>query len=368
MGDSLEFVEPLYLFDDIPDNDGTHNSGRLHFGLDGCLYATLGDDQDFCAAADSTVLKGLMMRLEVRNLPQFGQGQMVAREDLVPQGNPFPNSGPDGALVFAYGLRNAWSYRIDPMLGTVYLVDVGEQDYEEVNEVEPGDFLGWPWREGPKVLSRSGCPEPGGAGANDFKGPILSYARSSGSTAMLFGLMYRPVVGGAANWPAEYQGFYGSIFYAEYYTGWVRRLKKLGGLWNPATEVPGQPNPTDWATGLTTVVDFMPDRDGSVLWLQQFDDTFQPGTGSVHRIRYAPVAGIPRPGASGGSLSAAPNPFRVRTDLSFTLASAGEVRLSIYDVSGRRVRALLNGSMAAGAQRIGWDGRDDAGRSVAAGV
>ncbi len=366
--DLLQFVQPLYLFDDLPDSASTHNAGRLRFGPDGCLYASLGDDQDPCAAADSTIMQGQLLRLEIRNLPPGGEGQTVPPGDLVPAGNPFPNDGPNAALTFAYGLRNPWSFWIDPELDIVYLADVGEVNNEEINEVRAGDFLGWPWREGFRVMVRQECPESGFEGANDYKGPIIEVPHAPAQMAIVMGLMYRSQIGGTANWPAEYQGLYGSLFYAEYYSGWLRRARRLAGVWSPAAPVAGQPNDTDWGSGFVTAVDFMQDHDGSVLWLAQFDDTFAPTTGHIDRIRIVPTTGIGPGAARPRVLAAAPNPFRGETDLSFTLGVEEDVRLELFDLFGRRVRTLLSGRATPGMHRRAWDGRDEAGRRAPAGV
>ena len=63
-----------------------------------------------------------------------------------------------------------------------------------------------------------------------------------------------------------------------------------------------------------------------------------------------------------------PNPFNPATDISFEMAVAGNVRLTVYDAAGRLVRSLLAGERAAGPHTVTWHGRDDAGRRVAAGV
>ena len=65
---------------------------------------------------------------------------------------------------------------------------------------------------------------------------------------------------------------------------------------------------------------------------------------------------------------AAPNPFQGSTAIAFGLAQTGPVDLTIYSVTGRKVRSLLSGTQAAGEYRLTWDGRDDHGRGVAAGV
>jgi Zn-dependent metalloprotease len=63
-----------------------------------------------------------------------------------------------------------------------------------------------------------------------------------------------------------------------------------------------------------------------------------------------------------------PNPFGPRTDIRFSLAQAGPVTLTVYDGSGRRVRSLLGGTLEAGEHNVRWDGTDDSGRSIAAGM
>jgi len=72
--------------------------------------------------------------------------------------------------------------------------------------------------------------------------------------------------------------------------------------------------------------------------------------------------------AAGARLTCAPNPFAGATTLRFERPPAGRVRLAIFDVTGRRVRTLLDGNPGAGAGSATWDGRDDGGRPVGAGV
>jgi len=79
------------------------------------------------------------------------------------------------------------------------------------------------------------------------------------------------------------------------------------------------------------------------------------------------AAGSPPRPAAGTLLQNRPNPFTARTSIGFTLARAGAVRLEVFDVGGRRVRTIADGSYDAGRHDVAWDGRDDAGRAVAAG-
>ncbi|HPF70394.1 MAG TPA: FlgD immunoglobulin-like domain containing protein, partial [Candidatus Krumholzibacteria bacterium] len=78
------------------------------------------------------------------------------------------------------------------------------------------------------------------------------------------------------------------------------------------------------------------------------------------------AAPVPAPSALG--LTAWPNPFNPRTTLAFTLPASGPVTVGIHDVRGRLLRRLQAGTLAAGPQRLVWDGCDDAGRAAASGV
>jgi hypothetical protein len=75
-----------------------------------------------------------------------------------------------------------------------------------------------------------------------------------------------------------------------------------------------------------------------------------------------------RPGAVTALGTNYPNPFNPRTTIAFSLARRGVVSLAVYDVAGRRVRTLVDGSRDAGPHTVAWDGRNDAGVSVASGV
>ncbi|RMI04697.1 MAG: T9SS C-terminal target domain-containing protein, partial [Calditrichaeota bacterium] len=63
-----------------------------------------------------------------------------------------------------------------------------------------------------------------------------------------------------------------------------------------------------------------------------------------------------------------PNPFNPTTTIAFHLPHVSRITLHVFDVTGRRVRTLVNGKLPAGAHRVVWDGTDDGGRAVAGGV
>jgi cysteine-rich repeat protein len=261
---------------DLPDAASNHNGGTLRFGPDGALYLSLGEDADRCAAQDPSSLKGAILRLSVASLPGAGAGP-PAKSTLVPPGNPF--SGPDdnARLAFAIGLRNPFRFQIDPVSGALFIGDVGEVEFEEVNRAVGGENFGWPFREGPEIRTPAGCSEPGGPGASSYAAPIAWYDRTGFTAAIIGAGLYRPVDPPYdASFPPEYDGDY---FFAEYYQGFVRRIEESGGgVWAPAP-APGQPNATDWATGINGPGDFQPGPDGALWYVSQ-------GGGALRRIRH----------------------------------------------------------------------------------
>lgn len=368
---AITLGDPLVLIGDIPDVDANHNAGCLRFGPDGMLYVSLGEDEQVCAAQDSTSLRGAFLRLRVDQLAATG-GPQVPRAALDPGDNPLSTGDANARLVYAYGFRNPWMFGIDAVTGTIYAADVGEADEEEVDEVVPGGNYGWPYREGAfTTLERPTCPEPGGPGnpANGYRQPIVSYIRNGQMHSVFTSSVYRAVAGGAANWPTSHRG---TLLWGNYFDGVVKRLwfDPLLGEWDSAPEAPGQPAADTWGTGFKAAVDFHIGPDGSLYWLQQFaSSNFIGVNGALRRIRWTgPVTDVPPRSPSALRLSASPNPASGPMQFALTLPVAANASLAIYDLSGRRVITLLDGARAAGSSRVAWDGRDAAGRPAPSGV
>lgn len=361
-GENLTLGTPLILLNDLRDVFANHNGLGLRFDPAGLLYFSLGDDSDACSAQLPDTLRGKLLRLDVTRLPAGGGGP-VARALLTPADNPFVAS-PDSnrRLVYAEGLRNPWRFHIDPVAGTIALADVGQNAWEEVDEVLPGANYGWPHREGPGAGPMVGCLPPPGA---VFQEPIASIMHpAEESIAIHTAGFYRPVPGGIHNWPAEYHG---DLFYGSYYHSGLRRLRKSGATWSVPPAAPGQPTANDFATLIYWSVDWAVGPDGSLYWLKAFDDSYNDSSGMLRRIRWTgPPASAETP-QTRRALTAAPNPFRTRTEISFRLAAPARAGVSVYDAVGRHVRVLL----AAGVRsesRVSWDGRDDRGRECPPGI
>ena len=173
-----------------------HNGGNLAFGPDGFLYAGFGDgggsgDPDGFAQ-DKTNLHGSIVRIDVDGSAPFD----------VPGDNPFAGNAncvqgfgsADCPEIFAWGLRNPWRFSFDRNAGTLWVADVGQGDWEEVNRVALGDNLGWNIREG------AHCFPPGSSCSDNFIDPVTEYDHSLGQS-ITGGYVYRgSAVSALAGW------------------------------------------------------------------------------------------------------------------------------------------------------------------------
>ncbi len=192
---------------------GNHNGGHLIFGPDGYLYIGLGDGgaagdpHDY--AQNPQVLLGKMLRIDVNQEP-YG----------IPPDNPFVQGGglPE---IWATGLRNPWRYDFDPATGDLYIADVGQDAWEEVNvllaPLPAGVNFGWPFYEGSHPYK--GNP-PAGV---EFVFPVTEYGHDQGCS-ITGGVVYR-----GENLGAAWQGVY---LYGDFCSGRIwGLLRKPDGTW-----------------------------------------------------------------------------------------------------------------------------------------
>src|SRR5262249_12703646 len=122
-----------------------HNGGDLHFGKDGFLYITTGDggiqhDPDG-NARNPNDLPGKVLRIDV-NKRKNDDIQFDSPDD-----NPFKNGG-GRPEVYATGFRNPWRMSFDREKGDLWLGDVGQNGFEDIERVDKGSFHGWNIKEG----------------------------------------------------------------------------------------------------------------------------------------------------------------------------------------------------------------------------
>ncbi|MCI0504467.1 MAG: PQQ-dependent sugar dehydrogenase [Gammaproteobacteria bacterium] len=155
-----------------------HNGGNILFGPDGFFYIGLGDGG---AGGDpkghgqnTQTLLGSLLRIDV------DKGDPYA----IPAGNPFVNSNKGLPAIFAWGLRNPWRWSFDRATGKLWLADVGQDNWEEVNIVEkPGNF-GWNGKEGKHCYKTAHCENP------EYIDPVIEYSHAEGCS-ITGGYVYR---------------------------------------------------------------------------------------------------------------------------------------------------------------------------------
>jgi hypothetical protein len=200
--------------------------------------------------------------------------------------------------------------------------------------------------------------------SSTFTDPVHTYGRSDGE-AVNGGVIYRRPATGETRFPPEYDG---DILYTDFYSGWVRRLKKTGAAWGPAP-APGQPNATDWAIGGGWIADWLAAPDGS-LWYCRMLSGDGSGPGQIRRIRYTGLLSVPPDTMARIEFRAPfPSPSNGLVSFDFTLPAEARVELAIYDAGGRRVRGVFGpDALPPGARRLVWDAQDGAGRVAGAGI
>ena len=255
------------LVNNAPDNAFNHNGGSCRFGPDDMLYVTIGDDANACSAQNQNSNTGVMLRMDVSNVPAGASASSPSIATLDPGDNPNSGSGSSNALVIAFGLRNPWGMEIDQLTGNLYIGDVGAGAREECSEyIAPtaGNFpsinFGWPWREG--LIAGFGC---GGTQPTGLVNPIVDISHAQGWVSVRGGPRYRQQ-GGPFDFPANYEGDY---FYADFFAGEIRRLENVGGNWQPAAQEPGQPSATDWGTGFNNITSLRQGPDGAIYYTRR---------------------------------------------------------------------------------------------------
>jgi glucose/arabinose dehydrogenase len=192
---------------------GNHNGGQIEFGPDGFLYIGLGDGGSSGDpegnGQDSSTLLGAILRLDVEKVEPYS----------APQSNPFVNTLDHRPEIWVYGLRNPWRFSFDRLTGDLYIADVGQNRWEEV-DFQPADSLGgenygWNQMEGNHCYI-TGC------NPSTFVAPIAEYSHAEGCS-VTGGYVYR----GEAN--SKLKGVY---LYGDYCSGSIWTLsKKDSGEW-----------------------------------------------------------------------------------------------------------------------------------------
>jgi glucose/arabinose dehydrogenase len=182
----------------IPQPYSNHNGGTLKFGSDGYLYIGMGDGgsggDPENRAQNINELLGKMLRIDVNSGSPYG----------IPAGNPYVGI-PGADEIWAIGLRNPWKFSFDRQNGDLWIADVGQNLYEEVNRAgasESGLNYGWRCYEGNTAYNTAGCPSQ-----STMKAPLAVTNHADGNCSITGGYVYR----GSA-----YPNFTGKYFFSDY--------------------------------------------------------------------------------------------------------------------------------------------------------
>jgi glucose/arabinose dehydrogenase len=161
-----------------------HKSGMLLFGPDGYLYIGVGDGGlgDGANGQKLDTILGKILRIDVEHT---SPGKAYA----IPPTNPFVSKQGVAPEIWAYGVRNPWRFSFDRLKHNLYIGDVGELTYEEI-DFQPaaskgGENYGWSQFEGPQCMA-SNCTQPA-----SYSGPITSYHHGGDVCAIAGGYVYR---------------------------------------------------------------------------------------------------------------------------------------------------------------------------------
>jgi len=220
-----------------------HNGGAIHFGPDGKLYVAVGEN---ATASNAQTLSN-----------RLGKVLRINADGSIPTDNPFFNQATgNNRSIWALGLRNPFTFAFQPGTGRLFINDVGQNTWEEINDGIAGSNYGWPDSEGP-------------TNNPSFRSPLFAYTHASGCA----------IAGGAFYNPATVQfppSFVGKYFFADLCGGWIH-------LFDPATG-----SVLDFASGISSPVDLKVGADGSLYYLAR-------GSGSLFRVQFTEPALISEP-------------------------------------------------------------------------
>ena len=208
-----------------------HNGGAIHFGPDGKLYVDVGENAN---AANSQSLSN-----------RLGKVLRINADGSIPDDNPtsFPGIGGSTSgvnrAIWAVGLRNPFTFAFQPGTGRLFINDVGQGTWEEINDGIAGSNYGWSNCEG-------FCTPPNA----NYRDPLFEYSHDNGC-AIVGGAFYNPLVN---QFPASYIGKY---FFSDLCGGWIH-------VFDPAKGIA-----SDFASDIATPVDLKIGPDGRLYYLAQ---------------------------------------------------------------------------------------------------
>jgi glucose/arabinose dehydrogenase len=319
----LEFPQPFE----------NHNGGQIAFGPDNYLYIATGDGgsggDPQNNAQNRASLLGKILRIDVSSSPY-----------AIPPTNPYyANSQGYREEIFAYGFRNPWRFSFDPQTGWLWVADVGQNAWEEIDVVSVGGNYGWRIMEGFTCYNATSCDTTG------LLLPIWQYGHNAqGGYSITGGAVYRG---------SSVPQLVGKYVYGDY----VSR-----NIWCLTVDGSGPAQNQFLLTTTASPSSFGVDEHGELYVLDHVG-------GGLYRFDSASSAGSTGSPPSGFQLlQNYPNPFNAQTVIPFVLGRDAHIVLTIYDMEGRDIVHLGEGLWSAGWRSVQWNGRDRAGQPVPSGI
>lgn len=239
----------------------TNNGGGIAFGPDGYLYIGIGDGgahgDPRNHAQNLGSLLGKVLRIDVS-----GKDEKRGLSYSMPTDNPFLDQEGARPEVYVYGLSNPWRFSFDQKTGELWLGDVGENDWEEINLIKKGGNYGWPWFEGAHPLRK---PKPGEDLSEDIIAPVFEYPHTEG----------KAIVGGHVYRGKQIPELVGCYVYTDYISGkvWALKIDDQGEV-QPNTLLLTVPHPSG----------FGEDYDGELLICSFGKNPNKPGDDAIYRL------------------------------------------------------------------------------------
>lgn len=280
-----------------------HNGGNLAFGPDGYLYIASGDGgsggDPGNRAQNINLLLGKLLRIDVNN-PSGGNNYGI------PADNPFIGDPNAQEEIWAYGLRNPWRFSFDLTENNLWIADVGQGNWEEINRAnvsESGLNYGWRCYEGNHPFNTQDCPPQ-----SELTFPIAEYSHANGCS-ISGGYVYRGSV---------YTDIAGYYFFADYCSGLIGTVDSSGNL-------------IDHGDFSGNWVSFGEDINKELYIIDI--------GGSIYKIKGGEIAGT-EDFSLENSLIMLPNP--ASDEVSFSLKTGTIETIQLYDIRGRIVFSEKN--------------------------
>lgn len=301
-----------------------HNGGQIQFGPDGYLYIGLGDGgsggDPLGNGQNRQTLLGALLRIDV---DKTSPGKNYA----IPPDNPFAgNTNNFREEIYAYGLRNPWRFTFDLSSGWLWLADVGQNRYEEVNIIRSGGNYGWNIMEGFQCFS-----PPTGCNSAGLEMPVWVYNHSVGQS----------ITGGYVYRGTRVPELYGKYIYGDFVSGRI---------WSLSYDGTNPPQNSELLNTSLAISTFGRDENNRLFIVDYGGRIFQFEESSTK----SDATSNPVP-QNFSLLQNYPNPFNPTTTIPFQVQTPGYYRLEVFDTAGRIISTPKAGFLPPGLHEVVWN-------------